>query len=430
MVDTIFEFISWFSQNTMEFVLPFVLVLSILVFVHEFGHYYVARKCGVRVDVFSIGFGKELFGFNDKNGTRWKFCLVPLGGYVKMFGDVDPASTRHDETIEGDDGERRTMTEAEREVAFFNKSVGKRAAIVFAGPAINFLFAIVVLTCVFSIQGKVITPPVAAAIIKGGSADNYGIQPHDRIVEINGRAIERFEDIQRQVTIALDQGMSVRLVRDGKLMLNESVRPERVEVEDRHGFTHSRGMLGIMAAGASLDLDGMVMIDGIDVSKMTEKQKKAVFVSKMDRQIDVEIKSGENSTTYIIHPLSEQNADFIKGDTDRPVLSGIGENDIMAFSPLGALIESFKETEEIVSGTLDALGQMFTGVRSTKELGGIIRIGAIAGDAAQAGTIALLTFAALLSINLGLLNLFPIPVLDGGSFGVLCHRSGERLACS
>lgn len=415
MVEYLTQFAGWLSTNVVEFVLPFMLVLSVLVFIHEWGHYIVARRCGVRVEVFSIGFGKELFGFTAKNGTRWKFCLIPLGGYVKMFGDVDPASARHEETVAADDeGHVREMTDDERKVAFFSQPVAKRAAIVFAGPAINFLFAIAIFTAVFATQGKHVTPPLAGAIIKDGAAYSYGIQPRDRIVDINGRTIARFEDIQRQVSIALDEEMTVTVVRNGERLEKQNMRAERVEITDRHGFTHSRGMLGIMSAGSSLKLDNLARIGDTDVSGLDIEGKRQAFAANMDRTIEVEIKDGEDSTVYIIHPLTAENAAFISGETDRPVLLDAGEESTVHYSAFGAFVASLKETEEVVSGTLDALGQMFTGVRSPRELGGIIRIGAVAGDAAQAGMIALLTFAALLSINLGLLNLFPIPVLDGG----------------
>lgn len=169
-----------------------------------------------------------------------------------------------------------------------------------------------------------------------------------------------------------------------------------------------------MSAGSSIKMDNVVRIADVDVSGMDIEGKRAVFAAHMDRTIEVELKNADDATIYIVHPLAAENAAFMAGETDRPVLLDAGEESVIHYSVPGAVVAAFKETEEVVSGTLDALGQMFTGVRSPRELGGIIRIGAVAGDAAQAGMVALLTFAALLSINLGLLNLFPIPVLDGG----------------
>ena len=141
-MENIFDFLSVAAGNIWTYGVSFLIVLSVLVFIHEWGHYIVARLCGVRVETFSIGFGKEIFGRYDKNGTRWKFAMIPLGGYVKMFGDTDPASTGHKKEVESDEGDARPMTEEERKVAFFSQPVWQRALIVFAGPAINFIFAI------------------------------------------------------------------------------------------------------------------------------------------------------------------------------------------------------------------------------------------------------------------------------------------------
>lgn len=419
MLQMFIESIQWFGQNMMAFVIPFVLVLSLLVFIHEWGHYIVAKWCGVKVEAFSIGFGRELFGFTDKSGTRWKFCMIPLGGYVKMFGDVDPASAQHSETVEvqdGEEGEKRPMTDEERKQAFFSKAVWQRALIVFAGPAINFLFAFAVFTFVYAYDGKMITPPVAAAIVKGSAADSYGIQPHDRLAFVNGRAMERFQDIQRQVSIKLDQGMPVTVQRGDEQISFANMKPDRIEMEDKHGFKHERGMLGIQAPGSSFDLNDMTNIAGVDVNGMSFEDRKEIFVQNMDTtfEFSLGLTGDEEVKTYIIHPMSKDNEAFLNGESEYPVLHTISADDIKTFTIPEAFVESLKETEEILSGTLDALGQMFTGVRSASELGGLVRIGAVAGDAADKGIIPLLLFAALLSINLGFLNLFPIPVLDGG----------------
>ncbi len=330
-----------------DYGLPFLIVLSILVFVHEWGHYIVARMCGVKVEKFSIGFGRELFGFDDKNGTRWKFSMIPLGGYVQMFGDTDPASAGHsDEAEEG--AKKRKLTKAERKVAFFSQSIPKRAAIVFAGPAINFIFAIILLAGMYAVHGQPFTPPVAASIIEGAPADIAGIQPDDKIVSINGKSIRTFEDIVQQVAINLNQELDVTVLRStGELNqwdeanpIDLTLVPELTTFEDRFGFKHSKGLIGIASP---------------------------------------------------------------EGET------GLEEHNIAS-----AIVSAGRETWNITVGTLQALGQMITGARSPDELGGILRIGAYAGEFAQAGIVSLISFAALLSINLGLINLFPIPMLDGG----------------
>lgn len=326
---------------------PFILVLSVLVFVHEFGHYIVARWCGVKIETFSIGFGKELFGRTDRHGTRWKFSLIPLGGYVQMFGDLDPASARNADAVTVEGEEVRPMSEEERKVAFFTQPVAKRAAIVVAGPAINFIFAIALLTGLYMVEGKPYTPPVAAAIIEGSAAEKAGIKPDDKILSLNGKPMERFQDLSKFVAVNLDQDIEVKLVNykgngvwDEENVKTMTITPTLVVEEDRFGFRHSTGRLGIKSPPADT----------------------------------------------AIQPHSAGSA-FTQAVTD---------------------------TWNISVDTLTAIGQMIMGYRSTDELGGILRIGAYAGDYAQRGLIAMITFAALLSVNLGLINLLPIPMLDGG----------------
>lgn len=398
----------WFYGGT------FILVLSLLVFVHEWGHYIVARLCGVKVEIFSIGFGKEIFGWNDKNDTRWKVSLIPLGGYVKMFGDTDPASAGHAEGVK--EGEKiRPFTKEEKEVAFYTKSVGKRAAIVFAGPAINFLFAIALLFGMYSFYGQPVTPPMASAVISDSAADKGGIQPHDKIISIDGEKISRFEDIRRIVMVALDTPLEFVVERDGQ-EVTLTATPEKQELTDRFGFSHSRGMLGIIGPGQGLAVKNIVSVGGRDVANADEAR--SALLRNMDKRTIIELKRGEETTDKLIvspsaelndglnDPLSPEYGALIvaKGDIEEVIEQGF----------VGSVKAAVVETADITRSTLYALGQIFTGTRSVTELGGIIRIGAIAGDMAQAGLIALITFTALLSINLGLINLFPIPMLDGG----------------
>ena len=346
------EYLQKFMSAPLDFVwhyiLPFVLVLSILVFVHEWGHYIVARICGVRVMTFSIGFGKELFGRTDKHGTRWKFSMVPLGGFVQMFGDTDPASSSAQKEVKEDGKAARGFTAEEKKVAFFSQSVGKRSAIVFAGPAINFLFAIIVLTGLYTFHGKPYTPPIAASLIAGAPAEKVGIKPDDKIIAINGQPIVRFEQIVETVMINLDQEMELTVIRSagekGKWLEDKpeiiKITPELIEATDRFGFKHSKGRIGIASAPGMMEFEK--------------------------------------------HTLPS------------------------AFN--AALIQTWS----LCANTFKALGQMIMGTRNPDELGGILRIGAYAGEFAQAGVISLITFMALLSVNLGLINLFPVPMLDGG----------------
>lgn len=406
-MDFIADYAQFGWDGLTGFIIPFIIVLSVLVFVHEFGHYFVARRCGVRVETFSIGFGKELFGWTDKAGTRWKFSLIPLGGYVQMFGDTDPASAHSKaEIIENE--KTRPMTEDEAKGAFFKKPVWQRAAIVFAGPAINFIFAIILLMGLYIAVGKPVNPPVAAAVVVGGAGDAAGIQPHDRIVAIDGKAIESFNDIQRQVAISLDRELNLTIMRDGK-ELNLSVTPKRESMEDRFGFSQTRGMIGIMGTEKGIDAASIKTINGRDVTNLNETALSQRIESIKGRDAVIGLPSGEDE-------IQEIRVRTVDGESASGAiyLSDNSTKEIIEYNVGGAAVESVKETGFIITGTLEAIGQIFTGTRSATELGGIVRIGAIAGDAAQAGLIALITFTALLSINLGLINLFPIPLLDGG----------------
>jgi len=410
-----YEVFQVLSSNVWIYGGTFLLVLSILVFVHEWGHYIVARLCGVRVETFSIGFGKEIGGFTDKHGTRWKFAIIPLGGYVKLFGDVDPASAKHEEgTEDSETGEIKPYTEAEKQQAFFAKPLWKRAAVVFAGPAINYIFAIVLLTGLYIFNGQPVTPPMAAAVIGDSAAEKQGFLPHDLIVEIDGSRIDSFEDIRREMMISLDNKKHFVIERDGKI-IDIDASPEKVEIEDRFGFKHSRGLLGLISPRHAIKIDNIKKIDGREYSDL--EQIRAALLKKMDTTYKIEIKSGPKMDYLLVKPLAENNgalSDPEHEEHDLLFLASTKGNIFVQYGPIGALMQSIKEAASITTGTLEALGQMIVGSRSATELGGIIRIGALAGDMAQQGMIALLLFTALLSINLGLINLFPIPLLDGG----------------
>ncbi len=209
-----------FLQGGVLYVGVFLVVLTVLVFVHELGHYLVARRNGVKIEVFSIGFGPELFGWWDRAGTRWKFSAIPLGGYVKMFGDADASSglpAVH----------ARPLTAAEREVSFHCKRLGQRAAIVAAGPLANFAFAIAVLALLFMTYGQPFTPAQIGQVIPGSAAEAAGIRDGDEIVSIDGQAVERFEDVQQAVRLNPGVPMTMVVNRDGQLV-DLRVTPTRV----------------------------------------------------------------------------------------------------------------------------------------------------------------------------------------------------------
>jgi regulator of sigma E protease len=308
----------------------FIVGLTVLVFVHEFGHFYVARRNGVRVDVFSIGFGPELFGWFDRAGTRWKFSAIPLGGYVKMFGDSDASSGLPAAGL-------AAMTPAEREMSFHDKRLGQRAAIVAAGPAANFIFAVVVLAVLFMTFGQPFTPAQVGQVQPGSAAEKAGIKPGDVILSINGSAVDSFEDVQQDVRLNPGVPMTIVVKRDGR-DISVHATPKRSELTDRFGNRYEIGLLGIAHKGI----------------------------------------------------------DYVRRD------------------PATAVIQAGEQTWDISAGTLKAIWQIAIGMRGGDELGGPVKIAQVLGQAAQVGTASYISVIALLSINLGLINLFPIPVLDGG----------------
>ncbi len=309
-----------------EYLAPFLLLLSVLVFVHEFGHYWAARRCGVRVEVFSVGFGRELWGWTDRAGTRWKLSLIPLGGYVRMFGDEGGAY-----------GTAEAMTSEESAAAFSNKSLGQRAFIVVAGPAANFLFAILVFAVLFMTYGQRHTSPVVTEVMEDSAAAAAGIRAGDRFVELDGQTIARFEDLQRIVHLHPGRPMTAVVVRDGS-ETRLTVTPGISRHTDNLGNVHEFGRLGV------------------------------------------------------------------RGGALETVRRGPGE----------AVVLGVDYTWTMTATILSFIGDMIGGQRSTDELGGVLRIGHLAGEIAKIDLAAYLNFMALLSINLGLINLFPIPMLDGG----------------
>lgn len=411
MPENLQDWLGWFGGNTVAYIIPFLLVISVLVFVHEWGHYIVARLCGVKVEVFSIGFGRKLFSYRAKSGTEWRFAMIPLGGYVKMFGDTDPSSSSFTESV-AEERALRKMSEDERNQSFFAKTVWQRMAIVLAGPAINFIFAIILLVGLFMTVGRPITPPLAAAVVDGGSAQLAGLQPMDRIVSINGSDMRRFSDIQRTVAVSLNEPLDIIVERDGARIEIGNVQPRVEELTDRFGFKHSRGLMGVISSGNAIALESIIAVNGKEGDIPNQLK------SRMGSTVTLTMAPlGEAAPQSLIVRLQpELNGELISGSgaTAGLVLAPLAKDNVVVYGFVGAVEEALYETWFVTTGTLRALGQMIIGTRSPQELGGLIRIGAVTGDAAAAGIAALITLAALLSINLGLINLFPIPMLDGG----------------
>ncbi|MEC9022881.1 MAG: RIP metalloprotease RseP [Pseudomonadota bacterium] len=306
----------------------FLAVLTVLVYIHELGHYLAARQCGVRVEVFSIGFGPEIFGKTASNGTRWKFSAVPFGGYVKMFGEQAPI----------DEVTTEQFMNKGLEESFYNKPLRQRAWIVFAGPLANFLFAILILAGLFVALGEPHTPPSISTVQPGSAAERGGLKPGDVFLEVDGEKIDRFEELRRVVQISPNRELSILVKRqDQTIRLN--VTPDAKE-ETRFGTSQQVGRLGVAR--------------------------------------------GTSDLTFV------------------------------RYDPFTALYKATVRTVKMSKDMLAAVGQIIVGERTAKELGGPIKIAQISGEMAQAGFVMLIQFAAILSINLGLINLFPVPLLDGG----------------
>ncbi|MFP4098211.1 MAG: M50 family metallopeptidase [Alphaproteobacteria bacterium] len=422
----------------------FILILSILVFVHEWGHYIVARMCGIRVEQFSIGFGKEIYGFNDRAGTRWKLSLIPLGGFVQLFGDTDPASAGHTDKIEEESGDVREMTEEELNVAFFNKKLWQRALVVFAGPAINYLFAIALLAGIYFYYGQPVSPPTAAAIVQGSSAETYGFEPHDYILSIDGKTISDFHDIRREMMVALDEERNF-VVKRGDETIEISARPKKIMITDRFGFSNSIGVLGIVSADRGILLDSIQSIDGVEydnaqqvVEEITRRMGTTFSIGFKPAPVPdsseaeetaggTQEEAGERDTqsapsereqdVLIVSPQANMNEDLGSAATPGENVLYLADLPAAQFVPhtlMTALQSAINESYIITVSSFEALWQMVVGVRSVTELGGVVRIGAITGDTAMRGLVPLVLFTALLSINLGFINLLPIPMLDGG----------------
>jgi len=316
-------------------VVPFLVVLGVLIFVHELGHYLAARSVGVHVEVFSIGFGRAIAGWTGRSGTYWKIGWIPLGGFVKLHGQESPEDRAQAEAEARARGEALPVWREGQ--SFAEKSVGARAWVVAAGPLANVLFAAVLLAGLYMTAGRPNTVPVVTAVQANSAAERAGLAPGDRIAAIDGRTINRFEDVQSVVRLRPGQTLSLTVERAGT-RLTLAATPERREVTDRFGNVQVIGLLGVSG--------------GV--------------------------------------------AEYARLDPARAVLAG------------------FAETLHLTEQTLVALWQMITGRRGTEEIGGPLRIAQLSGQVAEGGIVPLIGLLALLSINLALINLLPIPILDGG----------------
>ena len=315
---------------TWNYIVVFLIVLTILVFVHEYGHYWVAKRHGVRVEAFSVGFGPEIWGRNDASGTRWKICAIPLGGYVKMFGEGGDDS---------EDGEKSELSDAEKAVSFYYKTVSQRAAIVAAGPIVNFIFAIFAFAILAGAVGNAVPLAAVGKVFKDSAAEIAGFKSGDRFISINEEEINLFSDLRRIVTENPDTVLSFQIDRAGK-EITLSATPKLTVQKNAEGEEIEIGLLGV-----------------------------------------------------------EWSPEFVSYERQNPAM---------------ALWVGVQRTYMVTTNILSYIGDMFSGRRGTDELGGPLRIAQISGQMAEQGIGAVILLMAMLSVNLGLINLFPIPMLDGG----------------
>lgn len=325
----------WHAASfVLGYLLPFLFVLTLVVFVHELGHFLVGRWCGVDVKTFSIGFGRELFGFNDRHGTRWRFALIPLGGYVKFSGDADATSSTTSDTLVG-------MSREERERSFPAQSVAERAAIVAAGPIANFLLAILIFGGTAYFMGKPTLTPRVESVTVGGAAARAGLQSGDLVRQVDGREIKSFSDLQRAISVRPGETFPVTVDRGGTSVVL-SVTPDLVETSSPVG-KQRLGIIGVQASGKP-----------------------------------------EDWTTQHFN---------------------LGQSVLLGMS----------ETWFVVERTYDYIAKLIRGKESTDQLSGPIRIAQVSGIVASSGgLLGLINLAAILSVSIGLMNLFPVPMLDGG----------------
>jgi len=323
-----------YGDSVLSYILPFLFVLTLVVFFHELGHFIVARWCKVDVKVFSIGFGREIFGFDDKKGTRWRLSWIPLGGYVKFAGDENAASAPDANAI-------KNMSEEERAGNFHAKTLAQRAAVVVAGPVANFLLAIAIFAFMFTFIGQRHTLPFVDAVTENSAASDAGFKEGDLVLSIDGEPIESFGEMQRIVSISADQELTIFVKRKGT-EIELKATPRKQETTDVFGNSIRRGLLGIRRSASPED-----------------------WVLKK-------------------------------------------------YDPLTSVWMGTKETYFVISRTLSYLYDVITGREKADQLGGPIRIAQISGQVATAGFFALLNLGAILSVSIGLINLFPVPMLDGG----------------
>jgi regulator of sigma E protease len=410
---------AWFY---LSWVVPFLFVLSIVVFVHEMGHFLVARYFGVKVETFSIGFGHEIGGFYDRYGTRWRLAWIPLGGYVKFKGDDNAASVPSQTDID-------SLTEEERHGNFHAKPISQRAAVVAAGPIANFILAIVILTLWFGYFGKPVQEPRIIGITPGSVAEKAGFKAGDLITAIDGASIGSREDVMRIVLLSADSELDITVDRDGR-PLTLTATPELAETKDRIGNVVQVGRLGMRfeepridetepgGVAATAGLRSGDIIRKIDASYIESREDVLSIVSpNAGKPLSVTVERNGELITLPMTPALVK----IEDRYGKPIQIGrigvkfqVPEPVMKSFSPVGAFSESVSETYFWMKQPLIFIQKLVIGQASPDQVRGVVGIAQLSREVASISFVELFRWIAIISINIGLLNLFPIPLLDGG----------------
>ncbi len=403
----------------------FLFALTVVVFIHEMGHFLVARWCGVTVSTFSIGFGKEIWAFVDKHGTRWRIAWIPAGGYVKFLDDENAASMPGRDKLDELDPEARKG-------AFQTKPVWQRAAVVAAGPLANFILAIIIFAGFFWAMGVNRIEPRADYIVPQSPAAEAGFKAGDKVLSINGTPVTDFAQINETVWTSPGRNLEFIIERDGAQQ-TLTVVPELMERNDYIAGRHQRPVIGIRYAiepvvagvvqGGAAEAAGfeagdvVIRMDGRDINDFNQLQE---IVGRSDgRELSVVVRRGDREIPLQVTPKMSSPGKKAADPTPRPLI-GVQSSGVPVYSrhenvgPVEAVNLGAERTWGIITGTLSYIGDIFAGRQSAEQIGGAVRIADAAGKFAAIGFAQLILFTAFISVSIGLINLFPIPVLDGG----------------
>ena len=403
-------------------VLPFLIVLTIVVFFHELGHFMVARYYGVQVTDFSIGFGKEIYGFYDKHGTRWRFAWLPLGGYVKFVDDDNAASVPDAKVLE-------KMTPSEQDGCFHAKPLSHRAAVVAAGPIANFILAIVIFAGIYTVVGETINEPRIGAVVADSVAAKAGFKENDLVKSVDGTPIESFSDMQRIVSV--NAGTEIPfVVQRGEREIVLPVTPVKQQLTDRFGNKVDIALLevqrfieptiGAVVSGSVADKAGFKGHDRIlqigDTPVHSFNTMQRIVSSSAGKPLKFIVQRDGIEIVLNVTPAAAQTTDH---SGTKKTIGRLGVHSPEGrlkkrYDPLSATWKGVKETYFIIDQTLSYLGKIIVGRESADQLGGPIRIAQISSQAASVGILPLINLIAVLSVSIGLINLFPVPMLDGG----------------